>query len=298
MVAVAGLHGDVESAALATTPPNRRWCWTSTMLPPALPMIAGDAGELARQVGRSSAAGATMRPSRTRPRISTEASRRVSMLPPHSTRPTLRPANSSRIGEQRGQAGGARALGHRLLDLEQQGDGVLDRRPRRPQHAVDQRRGRWRAAACRCRARRCPRRWCRRPPSPARRPAAGASPSSRPISTPITLMSGLRPARGDGAAGDHAAAADRHHQRVELRHVLQHLERDRALAGDDARIVVGMDEHQLVLGGQAMRLGAGLGQGVAVQHDASRRGRACASTLVLGVKDGMTMVAGMPSRPA
>ena len=51
-------------------------------------------------------------------------------------------------------------------------------------------------------------------------------------------------------------------------HVLQHLERDRALAGDDARIVVGMHEDELLRRGQAMRLGGRLRQRVAVQHHA------------------------------
>jgi hypothetical protein len=56
---------------------------------------------------------------------------------------------------------------------------------------------------------------------------------------------------------------------------LQHLECDRALAGDDARIVVGMDEDELVLGGEAMRFRAGLGQRVALSARPWRRDRAC-----------------------
>ena len=68
------------------------------------------------------------------------------------------------------------------------------------------------------------------------------------------------------------------------RHVLQHLERHRALARDDARIVVGMDEDELLRAASAMRLGAGLGQGVAVQDHRARRWPRVCSTLVLGVK--------------
>ena len=57
-------------------------------------------------------------------------------------------------------------------------------------------------------------------------------------------------------------------QRVDLGRVLQHFQRNRALARDDARIVVGMDEDELPGVGQAMRLGGRLGQRVAVQDDA------------------------------
>ncbi|MGX1387765.1 hypothetical protein AB7M66_008896 [Bradyrhizobium japonicum] len=48
--------------------------------------------------------------------------------------------------------------------------------------------------------------------------------------------------RGNANAADQAAAADRDHQRIELRHRLQHLEPDSALPRDDERVVVGVDE--------------------------------------------------------
>ena len=49
---------------------------------------------------------------------------------------------------------------------------------------------------------------------------------------------------GDGDAGDEAAAADRHDDRVEVGTVGDDLEADGALSGDDARVVVGMDERR------------------------------------------------------
>ena len=66
------------------------------------------------------------RPSRASSRVSTLASSRVSMLPPHSTRPTVRPLNRSGCAQHGRQAGRARALDHGLLDVDQQAHGVLD----------------------------------------------------------------------------------------------------------------------------------------------------------------------------
>jgi len=80
---------------------------------------------------------------------------------------------------------------------------------------------------------------------------------------------------GDGAAGNQAAAADRHHQHVEVGRIFQHLERDGALPSDDLRIVVRVDPDQIALGRD--RLGAHLrfGDGLAVEDDggAERFGR-------------------------
>ena len=73
--------------------------------------------------------------------------------------------------------------------------------------------------------------------------------------------------RGDGVAGNQPAAADRDHQQVEIGHVLQHFERDRALPGDHARIVVGMHEGEAAL--LRDRLGAHLRlrNRLAFEHD-------------------------------
>ena len=88
-------------------------------------------------------------------------------------------------------------------------------------------------------------------------------------------IAGLHRARRDGVAGDQAAAADRNDQHVEIGDILEHLERDRALAGDHVRVVIGMHPDELPLGRD--RLGAHLriGDGLAVEHDrrAVRLGR-------------------------
>ncbi len=74
-------------------------------------------------------------------------------------------------------------------------------------------------------------------------------------------------ARRDRVAGDQPAAADRDHQHVEIGDLLQHLQRDRALAGDDQGVVVGVDPGQVALlrerGGARLRLGNAL----ALEHD-------------------------------
>ncbi len=73
---------------------------------------------------------------------------------------------------------------------------------------------------------------------------------------------------GDGgAARDQAAAADRDDQCVDLRRILQHLERDGALAGDDLRIVERVDDRQPLCVGQIARIGQRLVDIVAVEDD-------------------------------
>ena len=84
---------------------------------------------------------------------------------------------------------------------------------------------------------RCPAAWC--VPCTALTIAG-----KRVVCTPTISMPGLRARAATRHAGDQAAAADRHHQRVEIGHRIEHLERHRALAGDDRFVVVGMDEGQ------------------------------------------------------
>ena len=72
--------------------------------------------------------------------------------------------------------------------------------------------------------------------------------------------------RRRGAARDQAAAADGHHQHLEPGHLVQHLQRHRALAGDDMGVVVGMDEDAPLPSAPIRREAGGLGQAVAVQH--------------------------------
>ena len=77
---------------------------------------------------------------------------------------------------------------------------------------------------------------------------------------------------GDRDAAEHAATTDRHDDRVEARQILQHLERDGALAADDVEIVVGVDEGQTVARRQPRRLDLGLGDGLAGEHDMGAEG--------------------------
>ena len=80
----------------------------------------------------------TSRASRTSPRISTEASTRLSMLPPEIGRPTRLAGEALRMLEQRGQRRGAGAFGDRLLDLDQRDDRALDGLLLDHQHVLDQ----------------------------------------------------------------------------------------------------------------------------------------------------------------
>ena len=64
--------------------------------------------------------------SRSSSRTMIDARMRGSMLPPHSTSPTFLPANRSGFGQHRGQAGGARALRHGLLQGQIGVDRALD----------------------------------------------------------------------------------------------------------------------------------------------------------------------------
>jgi hypothetical protein len=77
---------------------------------------------------------------------------------------------------------------------------------------------------------------------------------------PEDFDSGFHRPGGDGATGDQAAAAHRHDQRIELRHILQHLHRAGALARDHQGIVIGMDEGEVLLLGDAPCLGIGFHQ--------------------------------------
>ena len=53
---------------------------------------------------------------------------RGSILPPHRIKPTLRPAKRCRLGQHRGEPGGARPFRHGLLQGQEGIDGALDQR--------------------------------------------------------------------------------------------------------------------------------------------------------------------------
>ena len=89
------------------------------------------------------------------------------------------------------------------------------------------------------------------------------------------LDAGLeRPGRGRHAR-DQPAAADRHHQRVELRRLLEHLQRDGALAGDHRGVVVGMDEGEALARLDLVRVARRLGERVAFDAPLPRPAPAC-----------------------
>ena len=85
-----------------------------------------------------------------------------------------------------------------------------------------------------------------------RSPAASERRVSSPASgsTPTTRMRGPQRLRGGRAAGDQPAAADRHDEHVELRHVVEQLQRGRPLARHHERVVVRAHELEPALGGQ------------------------------------------------
>ena len=102
-----------------------RWWCTSSMLAFC---SATHAVTFASEPGRSRTSTRTRarRPARTMPRSMISASISGSMLPPHRTRPTLRPRKRSGCAQDGREARRARALHHRLLDLEQHHDRLLD----------------------------------------------------------------------------------------------------------------------------------------------------------------------------
>ncbi len=69
--------------------------------------------------------------------------------------------------------------------------------------------------------------------------------------------------RRDRDAGDQAATADRHHDRLERGHGGEHLQRDRALAADDALVVVRVHDREAVLARVLERRGLRLVEGFA-----------------------------------
>ena len=68
-------------------------------------------------------------------------------------------------------------------------------------------------------------------------------------------------------AADQPAPADRHNQRVQIRRVLQHLDRRRSLPCNDLRVVVGMDDGQTFARRDFQRMVVALGEIGAMQDD-------------------------------
>ena len=81
------------------------------------------------------------------------------------------------------------------------------------------------------------------------------------------LDAGLQRLGGGGDAGNQAAAADRDHQRVEVGRILQHFQRDGPRPGHHRDIVERMDEDIAVVRFQLPRMGIGIVEPLAMQHD-------------------------------
>ena len=69
-------------------------------------------------------------------------------------------------------------------------------------------------------------------------------------------------------AREQSAAADGHDDRLDVGRLLEDLERHRALARDDVRVVERMDEREALARGDRLGVRARLGEVGAVQHDA------------------------------
>ncbi len=81
------------------------------------------------------------------------------------------------------------------------------------------------------------------------------------------LDRGLDVLGGDGDAANDPAAADRHDDAVEVGRVLEHLDADRALSGDDLVVVIGVDEKEALFLDQGLGGDLAVGQRLARQDD-------------------------------
>ena len=71
----------------------------------------------------------------------------------------------------------------------------------------------------------------------------------------------------DGAAGDQPAAADRDHQHIETGNLFQDFQRNRALPGDDARVVIRMNLDEAAIGNEFFDTRLGIADRFPVQDD-------------------------------
>ena len=223
---------------------------------------------------------------------------RGSILPPHRIRPTRLPAKALRLFQHRGKARGARALRHGLLQGQVGVDRPFEMRSRRPARCRTHARGRSATSACRHSSPRC----LRRASAP---PQGWSSPCKAFHIDGIErgldaddLDVRLDRFRRDRIAGDQPAAADRNHQHIEIGCVVEHFERDRALSGNDARIIVRMDEMRLRSRLQAPRRAPAPRRRFHRAAPPRRHSALVAAIFTKGVVTGITMVAAMPSRAA
>ena len=188
------------------------------------------------------------------------------MLPPHRTRPDPLALEPRRVGEHRCKAGRARAFGHgpligrigvdraldrRLVHQDDLGDEIAHDRERQPPDGLD------RNALSQGRA-------------ADRAVLAGDRVVKRGIERRLDADDfdrGLEGLGCDRDPRDQPASADRHDDLVQIRCIRQKLEGDGALAGHDGRVVIGVDERQVLLGGDLAGSLGGFVQGVAKEND-------------------------------
>ena len=78
---------------------------------------------------------------------------------------------------------------------------------------------------------------------------------------------------GERGAAHDAAAADRHDDGLELGIVVEHLEPDRALAGDDPVVVIGVNQHHPLVGDDLLGLDLAVGEMLAISDVGTMRPR-------------------------
>ncbi len=170
------------------------------------------------------------------------------------------------IGQHRRETSRARAFDHGLLDLQQQRNRVFERRLANQQDLVDQRRDDLRGEF----AGRLDRN------AFGERVAAADRILAAQLRIHRGVKLGLDPDHLDrrvDRSGDRChpahqpAAADRHHQAIEVGLRREHLERHRALTRRDIGIVEGVDEGKPALLLELTGMGIGLVEGLAEQFD-------------------------------
>ena len=230
---------------------------SSTMLAPARPEHRGDRAEAAGRVGHldqqagqpAGAHEAAHDHRREQPRVDVAARQ-------HDADRAAAGARAAACSvEQRGEAGGAGPLDDDLLDLEEQVDRLLDGVVGDGDELVDVRGDERRGERRRPRGTAMPSATVRARRSAASRPGGGGEhrrPRARSARRRRT-MSGRRALAATAMPGDEPAAADGHHERLELGVVREQLEGDRALPGDHGRVVVGVHEHAALVGRDAAR---------------------------------------------
>ena len=174
----------------------------------------------------------------------------------------MRPVNLCLVRVHRSQSCSTRAFYHGLLDSDEQADGALDIRLGYQQDVVDGAPHELGRDAS------------RRLDGNALRQRVAAhgqrltldGVEHRRVEQRLhadDLDAGLQRLGGDGHARNQPAAADRNHQRVEIGHSGQHLQRDSALPGNHQRIVVRVDERQTLVLAVHMREGCRILQRIA-----------------------------------